>query len=279
MQSSTNRFLVVVAGAVLTLMLVGGFALFAISGVSTQPALAEQAEVSPQPDTATAGLQVASEAARTITVVGEGTVSIEPDIAVANIGVDLIGKTIGEAADEAEGTMNAIFEALKAQGIAEKDIQTSGFNTWIERPYGGPDAFNQISSGEAIYHINNTVVVVIRDLDSISDVLSASIEAGANNIFGVSFSIDDPSAFLAEARADAVADAKARAEELAGLNGATVGDLVEISEIIGSGGGFFNNSTRQFEVAAYAMGGGGGPIAPGELDLSVQLQITYQLAQ
>lgn len=211
---------------------------------------------------------------RTITVVGEGKVKIKPDIARAQIGVEVMKASVKEASDANKATLDAVLAALKAQGIAEKDIQTSGFSIFAER-YGpeGPLPENQTN-----YRVSNNVSVVIRDLDKVGATLDAAIEAGANNIFGIEFGLDNTDASESEARKGAVADAKAKAEELAELTGVTVGDVVSVSEVIGNTGGYYNASN--FAQLDRAMGGGGGtPVSPGELELNLQLQVVYTIAQ
>ncbi len=263
------------ATLMLSVVLIGALVFFALGGANSPTVSAEA--VAPQPNSSTPAIalqQAAATSPRTITVVGEGKVSIQPDIATANIGVDIVGETVNEASAAAASTMEAVMEALQAQGIVENDIQTSGYNIWIERPYGGPEVLGTPGGqGEAIYHVNNTVAVVIRDLESVGEVLNAAIEAGANNIFGVTFNADNPGELMSEARELAVADAEAKAAELAALNQVQVGDVVSISEVIGGGGGFFPSPVARAEAGL----GGGGPISPGELELNVQLQITYSI--
>jgi len=207
---------------------------------------------------------------RTITVVGEGTVKIKPDIAQANIGVEVIRPTVKAASSGAKESMDAVLEALKQQGVDEKDIQTSGFSVWTERPYGPEGS----SGDEVLYHVSNQVAVTIRDLDTVGTVLDAAIEAGANNIYGVTFSLADPSQVESRARKEAVANAQSKAKELATLNGVEVGDVVSVSEVIGGRGGYYAGGVREGAVSA-GLGGGGGPIAPGELELTLQLEIVY----
>jgi hypothetical protein len=216
------------------------------------------------------GVQAPAAPVRSITVVGEGKVSIKPDVAQTNIGVEVLGDTAKQASVDAEAAMTAVLAAVKAQGIADKDIQTSGFNIWAERPYteGAP-------TGQVIYHVSNTVNVTIRDLEKVGPVLDAAIEAGANNIYGVTFSVADPSPLMSEARGKATQDALAKAGELAELNQVTLGDLISVSEVIAQGGFYAAGFPR---AAAEGLGGGGGgPITPGELEVSVQLQATYSI--
>jgi len=238
-----------------------------VAGAEAHSSNAQSANVTASP----AGLQAETTMPRTITVVGEGKVRIKPDIAQINIGIEIIGDTVKDASSQAAATMDTVIAALLAQGIEEKDIQTSGYSVWVERPYGpeGP-------IGESLYHVNNTVMVTIRDLDKVGAILDTTIEAGANNIYGVTFSVADPSPLMSQAREKAVADASAKAQELAGLNNVTVGEVLSVSEIIGGVGGYYAGSFRGLP-AAEGMGGGGGPISPGELEMTAQLQVTYAI--
>ena len=210
----------------------------------------------------------ASASTQSVTVVGEGVVNIEPDVATARIGVVVLRKTVREASSEANGIMQAVKAALLAQNIEEKDIQTRHFDISAERY--GPEGL--LPEDQVQYRVRNTAYVTIRNLDNIGGVLDAAIEAGANDIGSVRFSLENPAAVESEARAMAVADARAKAEELAALIGVSVGEVTEISEIIGHGGGFFSNSFSDMAMAESA-----GAFSIGELTLAMQLQITYKL--
>lgn len=211
---------------------------------------------------------------RTITVVGEGKVKIKPDIARANIGVEVMKNSVKEASDANKAALDAVLAALKAQGVAEKDIQTAGYSIVAER--FGPEG--PLPENQTNYRVSNNVSVVIRDLDKVGAILDAAIEAGANNIYGIEFGLDNTDTVKTEARKAAVADAKAKAEELAGLTGVQVGSVVSVSEVVGNNGGYYNAAT--FNQLDRAMGGGGGtPITPGELDLTLQLQVVYAIAE
>ncbi len=210
---------------------------------------------------------------RSITVVGEGKVSVTPDVAEANVGVEVLAPTVKEATAEAKERMTAIMTALQKAGIAEKDIQTSNYSIYFERyPEVMPMVEAKPSEVEGNYRVSNMVQVKIRDLDKIGVVLDEVIEAGANNVYGVSFTLDDPSEVRSEGRAKAIDNAKAKAKELADLNGVNLGEVLQISEVIG---GLF--STGGIPVAMEYRGGGGS-ISPGELEYSVQIQVTYAIA-
>ena len=156
---------------------------------------------------------------RTITVVGTGTVTIEPDVANVTLGVETSGTSVKLATNESTETMEAIIAALKAEGVATMDIETSGFSVWSDQR-----TFEGTFSAEAAttYRVNNNLGVTVRDLDSLGAVLDAAIEAGANSIHGVTFTLAEPEAQEAEARAAAVANARAKAQELAKLTGVEV---------------------------------------------------------
>lgn len=210
---------------------------------------------------------------RTITVVGEGTVRIQPDVARANFGVEVISPSVREALDENQATMDAVLTTLQELGIEERDIQTTGFSIFAER-YGpeGPLPPDQVN-----YRVSNNVTVVIRNLENVGNVIDATVEAGANNIYGIEFRLDDPSTRESEARASAIEDAEAKATELAELTGVSVGPVVSVSEVIASGGYFSSNFAQASQLG---LGGGGAtPISPGELELTMQLQVTYAITE
>ncbi len=210
----------------------------------------------------------ASAFTRSVTVVGEGVVNIEPDVATARIGVVVLRTTVREASSEANEIMQAVKAALIAQNIEERDIQTRHFDISAERY--GPEGL--LPEEQVQYRVRNTAYVTIRDLDNIGDVLDAATEAGANAIGSVRFRLESPAAVESRVRAMAVADGRAKAEELAALIGVSVGEVSEISEIIGHGGGYFDNSFSDMAVAESA-----GAFSIGELTLAMQLQITYML--
>lgn len=202
-----------------------------------------------------------------ITVVGKGEALGRPDQAKVQIGVDTFAETVGEATGENEATIDALLAALEAEGIATPDIQTSNYGIWAEQRYGdnGPE-------GIVGYRVTNQVAVTIRDIEKVGMVIAAATEAGANNVHGVSFSVADPDALEAEARAEAIADAHARAASLADLNDVELGEVVAVSEVIGrpiTPEGF--GGARMVGADAEAS------ISPGELTYTVEVQVTFAL--
>jgi hypothetical protein len=209
----------------------------------------------------------------TISVNGNGSAAGTPDIATMEIGVETRNADVRAAFAENNATIDAVINALVNAGVAREDIRTTGVNMYFERfgMMGPMDGFGEEATPS--YVINNIVRVVLRDTDSIGDVMSSAIEAGANNIYGLNFGIEDRSDLESEARAEAMANALTHATELAELAGAELGDILIVSEGW-SGGSPFD----VVNMAERGLGGGGGaPIEPGQLSVQVQLQVTYRL--
>ena len=213
-----------------------------------------------------ASAQTAVNSTGGITVVGQGEAFGTPDQASVQVGVEIFADTVAEATSQNEATIQQIMDTLTALNIDSKDIQTTNYSLWAEQIYGdrGPE-------GIAGYRVTNQVNVTIRDINQVSDVLSAVIDAGANTVYGIQFSVADPAELEAEARADAIADARARAASLAELANVELGDVTVISEIInqpvmplGYGGGM-----AMSEAAAAPS------VSPGQLNYNVQVQVTF----
>jgi uncharacterized protein YggE len=206
--------------------------------------------------------------AQTITVVGQGSARIVPDIAQISIGVETSSATVAEAVQENGAKMGSILEALVGTGIDEKDIQTMNYSIQMER-YPEPRVSGALTEeAPPTYRVSNMANVTIRDLDMVGDVLDAVVEAGANNIWGVNFSLDDPEAAQGEARANAIENAGTRAADLAALSGVELGPVMSVSEIVGGG------PTPMGLTVERAMAGGGG-ISPGEVEVIYQIQVVY----
>jgi uncharacterized protein YggE len=208
---------------------------------------------------------------RTITVVGEGLVSLVPDVAQINVGAEVRAETVSEAKGEIDRQIEAIMAVLAELGVEAKDIQTNHYSIHYEREQmtvmqGGPPAPNQEG-----YRVSNMLRVTVRDVERAGDVLDAVVEAGANQVWGVSFTVSDESAWQGQARKEAMADANARARELAELAGLELGEVLSVSEVIGGMG------YRPIAVMSeYGMGGGGG-FAPGELEMGTQVQVVFSV--
>jgi len=216
--------------------------------------------------------EVKYDAAHTITVIGQGSVKVVPDIAQISIGVETTASSVADGSTENQAKMKALLAALKAVGVLDKDIQTTNYSITVNRPQEVlPSTMGATGVTSTTYTVSNMVTVTIRDLTLVSEAIDASVEAGANNIWGISFTIDKPDAALAEARTKAVADAKLRADALAKLGEVTLGPVMAMSEVISGG-----QTPIMYAVADKAMGGGT-PVSPGEVEVSYQIQVSYSI--
>lgn len=242
------------------------------------------------------------QAIRSITVVGQGEAKGKPDIARTSLGVEAVAPTVQEAMNQTTAKMNAIIDALKKNGVAEKDIKTANFSISMERPYneavpvpppyisplpaaapGKPGTKAAVPAAPAApaapvpqvppatYRVNNTVEIVVRDVAKTGAILQAAVDAGANNVWNVSFGLDDMRPLEADARAKAVEDARARAEALAKLEGLTLGKVISVSEVIGRG----ISPIPMF--SAEAKFGGGPSLAIGEASVGMSVEVVFGL--
>ncbi|WP_129629508.1 SIMPL domain-containing protein [Candidatus Oscillochloris fontis] len=201
---------------------------------------------------------------RQITVIGTGDVRITPDTATVQIGVETNAATTQEALAQNTAQANAIIEQIKALGVAEKDIQTSGFNIY--------PTYNNDGRQVTGYTVSNQVSVVIRNLADAGSLLDKVVQAGANRIYGISFSVAETNTVLAQARDNAIVDAKARAEQMAIQAGASIGQVLVITEIIGA------SPVVPMPMMDRVVGAGNAvPVQAGEQSYTAQVQVTYEL--
>jgi uncharacterized protein len=197
-------------------------------------------------------------------------------VANTTVGVEALGPTVDAAMADAEARMTSVLAALKKMGIADKDIQTSNFSINFERQGDQQPVTAQATPGKfeppaGFYRVSNMVQVTIRDMNKVGDVIDTAVKAGANNVYGIGFGLENTDSLEGQARDEAVKDAKARAEALAGLNNVQVGDVVSISEVIGG------QPVPVFSAKAQGLGGGGTPTEPGEVTYTTQVQIVYAI--
>jgi uncharacterized protein YggE len=247
--------------SILTLAAIGLLALSACAS----PALAQ---TSLPPTTPSPTVAAPTGEPHTISVTGSGTATGTPDIATAQIGVQTRDADATKAVGANTTKMTAIIAALKAQGIAEKDIQTTNFSVSAQQDV---DASGK-PTGTMTFIVDNTVSITVHDLTKVGAVLSASVDAGANNIFGVSYSVADQSALEAQARDSAMADAKARATQLAKDAGTTLDGPITISDSISNG------PEPVYARGAVAMAASAPvPVQSGQISVQIQVNVTYQM--
>lgn len=202
-----------------------------------------------------------------IWVSGEGKVTVVPDVAVLSLGVVAQASTVDQAQTQASAAMNAVVSALKNGGVAEKDIKTQVFNIQRLTRY---DDKTQLEIFVA-YSVTNTVTVKVRNVAGTGSIIDAVAKAGGDyiRINSISFTVDDPTPYEVTARQKAMADAKAKAKQLANLAGVKLGAPTYINE----SGGFVPLPATTLNAASSAPT----PISPGTTDITVDVQVTYSI--
>lgn len=222
--------------------------------------------------TAQAQDPVTGERPRTITVSGTGTAYGSPDLATVQLGVQTRNTDPGQAVTENTDRMAALVAAIQNLGIPERDIQTTNFSVYAQQEYD-PRTGMQLET--ITYVVDNTVSVTVRDIGRLGDVLSGAVDAGANSIYGVSFSVADKTGLENEARELAMNDARARAEALAQAAGVQLDTVLSISE------NFAPVQPLYYEGRDMAAGMGGAaaavPVQTGQIAVDLLVSVTYTI--
>lgn len=205
---------------------------------------------------------------RSMNVSGTGEVSLVPDIASINIGVHTEADLVADALDNNTAQANEISNVLQNMGVEEKDVQTSNFNVYPANRY---DPMTGQVTG-SYFVVDNTVTVIVRDLSQLGEVLTAVVNAGANNINGINFDVEDREAAVAQARELAIQNAKEKAQEIADAAGVELGDLISINVY---GGANYYPTYYDGKGGGYAEGSV--PVSAGTLTLTMECNLTYEL--
>lgn len=253
----TSRWKIALASA-------AGATVAAVGVIALSGRASDDAGATVPDDSVPAGVETESE--RSITVSGHGTVQVIPDIANVSAGVQANADSAVEAMDTIGTKSQALVDTLKAVGIAEDDIQTSGLNLW---PTFGNDG--QTVTG---YQASTNVSVTIREVDRVGEVLDAlkGFVGEELTLGGISFSYDDPEAVLGEARTAAIENAKARAEQFAAAAGAEVGEILRIIEASVPTPIFAREAAADMAQAAPSVA-----IEPGSQDLAVDVTVVFAM--
>jgi len=204
-----------------------------------------------------------------VSVSGQGSVFGEPDVAVLTLGVESEADSVSEARQRAAESMDAVLAALKGGGVADEDIQTTRFSV--------QPRFEYLLNGRQVligFVVSNLVTVKIRAIDDTGKLVDAAVEAGGDltRVEGLQFTIDDPSTLQDQARQEAMADARQKAETLAQAAAVELGPARSISE----GGG-----PQPIEFSRFALEAAAPlaetPIQLGELEVRVDVQVVYDL--
>ena len=211
-----------------------------------------------------------------ISVVGHGKISAVPNVADLNLGVVTQAATAKDALAKNNESMTNLHKVLKEHGIPAKDIETTQiqvnpvYNQPGPRDAGNPEFVPKVVG----YRVSNSVEVTVRKVDKLGELLDLVVEAGANQVNGISFRVENAEHLLDEARKRAMADAKGKAELLAGEAKMVLGLPRQIVEMGG-------NQPRPYSLglpmAQPMMRSAVAPVAPGEQELSISIQVSYAI--
>jgi uncharacterized protein len=266
--------LVLIAGALLSLVVFAAWDSESSASSELQAPATSSDPAASEPSSATHSLASASSADNSepqgLSVSGEGRASAAPDVAVLGLGVSAKAPTVGAANGRAQQAMSALLDSLKANGVQEKDIQTLSFSIYPEYDYSNNE---QVLTG---YQVSHMLQVKVRDIDKAGEVIDDAVQAGGDllQVQSISLTIDDTTALRSQARQKAVADAQAKAEELATLAGVTLGKPTYITESISTP---YTQPYLFADRAAPATAGGETAISPGELEVVVNVQMSYTI--
>jgi hypothetical protein len=202
-----------------------------------------------------------------LTVTAEARASAKPDLATVSAGVVTEAPTAEAALAANAQRMTAVMAALRRAGVAERDIQTSQLSVQPQMVYA-----ENVPPRISGYQATNTVNVKVRAMNNVGKVVDAVVAQGSNQLQGVSFGLDDPDAALNGARAEALRRARARADLYAGAAGMRVHRIVAIAE------GSDVRPPMPMPVMAMARAAAEStPVAPGEIDLTATVTVTFEL--
>ena len=225
----------------------------------------------PSRTSSTPGGLVLSQQNTGIWVTGEGKVSVVPDVAILSLGVEAQATTVAEAQNQAAVAMDAVVRELDNYGIAEKDIKTQRFSIYPVRKWV-KEREEEVLIG---YRVNNMVTAKVRKVEDTGDIIDAVTRTGGDyiRINSIGFTVDDPTPYYKEAREKAMADAEAKAKQLASSGGVKLGDLTYINE----SGGFIPVPRGVFEAGAATAPAPTTPISPGETEIRLTVQVAYSI--
>ena len=203
-----------------------------------------------------------------ILVSGTGTATAEPDLALINLGVQVLSPSVGEALNTANTSLESILQVLSNYNVDESDTQTRYFNINTQYDYSGDGA-----PTVAGYEVTNELSVKVRNIESLGDMITDVVDAGGDpvRVNGINFAIEDTAALEDEALAQAISDAQARAERMAELSGVELGDLVSVSQAGAAAPDYGMAFAAEMARSAPT------PIRTGDLEITIQIQALYTI--
>lgn len=216
----------------------------------------------------------------TISVTGEGEVFAVPDVASFTFTVSADADTVKEAQETVTKKVDAVLKAVKNLGVEEKDIKTTDYSVWPKYDYVAPAIYppvpgRQVQDG---YTANHTIAIKVRDTDKAGEVLGAAGSAGATNLSGISFTIDDPEKLYEEARALAIKNAREKAKVLTDELGVRLKRVVSYSDSSDGGESPYYREAVGLGGKDMALAQSQAPNLPtGENKVKVFVNVTYEI--
>ncbi|NSX54762.1 SIMPL domain-containing protein [Parasulfitobacter algicola] len=208
---------------------------------------------------------------RHITVTGTAEVSAQPDMATIQLGVVKEAQDATQALNDSSAVMTEMLEKLAAAGVEPRDIQTSDLS--LSPVYSR----NSLEQNEAPritgFRASNTLRVHVRDMDSLGNIIGLVTDGGANQFYGLTFGLQDTSTVLDQARREAIANARSKADLYALAAQVQVGSVLSISEMTQNAPSPFARMEMQSMVSDNV------PVASGEMQFSASISVTYGIAE
>lgn len=202
----------------------------------------------------------------TVSAIGSGSVTLAPDMASFSAGITTQDALVAPAQTANTTAMQAVIDALIAQGVAKEDIQTSSYSVY--------PVYDYQTSAPTItgYEVSNTVTVIVRDLAKFPAMLDAAVEAGANNVYSLGFQSSQQTAAYDQALKAAAQDALRKALMIAQAIGKETGATLSIEELSSASGAYYD--TRMYSMdSSYA----GTPVENGQITVTAQVQAVVEL--
>jgi uncharacterized protein YggE len=253
MKPSNNRILAIASVTLSALLILGAFTVIWLQPRSATPASAQSTD------------QTTSKPSQ-ITVVGSGSISVAPDTVKLTVGYADQETTVADAQSKVDGVMAAITAKLTAANISDKDYRTVQYSVDPVMDYNNTaKGGNGTLSG---FRVTNILEITLHDPSQAASLLDSLVSAGANTVYGVTFSVSNSGALTQQAYDQAMQDAKSRAQKIADLSNMTLGKIVSVSE---------NSAATPIMYDTKSAGmGGGANIAPGQQTIQATLVVTYE---
>lgn len=205
----------------------------------------------------------------TVSVNGQGVITVKPDIAYITIGVQTQDEDAAVAQADNAKKMTAVMAAMEKAGVKEEDMQTQSYSINLRRDWVNGE------QGDPYYMVSNSLKVTVRDLDTIGDLIDTAAQSGANNINAIRFALEDDSAVYQEALTLAMENAKGKATTIFNTMDVMIGKPSKVSETSWGGPVYRDAGSMNFAAEASAKSFST-PIQSGDLTVTANVSVEYE---